>query len=123
MISSSYGLNDALDILTCNTSDLEHNYPVVKISRPCIFINSNREISPYNHYGKVVYESLESEESSSAVWHFILVDAHYLILHVNKRIRRRFTNILFKTVNLLVPGDIILCPLFTFFIDSLLRVN
>ena len=79
MISSSYGLNDALDILTCNASDLEHNYPVVKISKPCIFINSNREISLYNHDGKVVYEYLESEESSSEVWHFILVNAHYLV--------------------------------------------
>ena len=79
MISSSYGLNDALDLVTCNASDLEHNYPVVNISRPCIFINSNREISLYNHDGKDVYESLKSEESSSAVCHFILVDAHYLV--------------------------------------------
>ena len=58
MISISYGLNDALDIVICNASDLEHNYPVVNISRPYIFINSNRETSLYNHYGKVVYESL-----------------------------------------------------------------
>ena len=79
MISSSYGLNDALYLLTCNASDLEHNHPFVKTSRPCIFINSNREISLYNHDGKVFYESLESEESSSAVKHFILVDAHYFV--------------------------------------------
>ena len=79
MISISYGLNDALDLLTCNPSDLEHNHSIVKTSRPCIFINSNRETSPYNHDGKVVYEYLESEESSSAVRHFILVDAHYLV--------------------------------------------
>ena len=98
MISIIYGLNDALDILTCNASDLEHNYPVVKIYRPCIFINSNREISPYNHDGKVVYEYLAGKESISSVRNLIPADAHYLIRHVNKIIKNRFTNLLFKIV-------------------------
>ena len=116
MSSSSYGLNDALDLITFTASDLEHNYLVGKRDKTRIFINTNRERVVYNHDGKVVHGSLTSKESSSAVRHLILFDAHYLIRHMNERIKRRFTNIIFKIVNLIVPGDIIFRPLFTFFL-------
>ena len=64
MNSISYGLNDALDITTFTASNLEHNYSVRKISRPCIFINKIREIAPYNHDGMVMYKDLAIKDSS-----------------------------------------------------------
>ena len=59
-------------LVTFTVSDLEHNYPVGKISRPYIFINANIEIAPYNHDDKVVHEYLESKDSILAVRNFIL---------------------------------------------------
>ena len=114
--SRSYGLNDALALVTLTVSELEQNYPVRERSMPRIFINVKRERSPYNHNGKVVYKSLAIKDSSSAVRSFILVNANYLIRHVNKRIKSIFPNIIFNIINFLVPGDIIFCLIFTFFL-------
>ena len=44
------------------------------------------------------------------------LNVYDLIRHVNKRIKRIFTNLLFKMVNFLVPCNIIRHPIFNFFL-------